>query len=253
MRKTIIVTDLTRMQEQRVCVGGYDEQNACIRPVLPHPGIQEYSLYARGVPFVYPFAVVEYDFLQHTPFPPHTEDHIFDPAGVKGCGVLPEDKRRGFLAQTMSPSVATIFQQPIHADVGFYVLDGTGPRSLGTVQPSGPICSAFQLDSTGALKPRIVFVDGAGVSYKLSVTDLTWRYYTDSLRQAHNWGEDALSAELNMQLKECAIFLRIGLARGWSQHPERCYLQVTGIHTFPDYLEGRTFADFAPQLPDDDW
>jgi hypothetical protein len=25
-----------------------------------------------------------------------------------------------------------------------------------------------------------------------------------------------------------------------------CYLQVNGIYTFPDYLEGKCFADFLP-------
>jgi hypothetical protein len=41
------------------------------------------------------------------------------------------------------------------------------------------------------------------------------------------------------------MFLRIGLARHWEKHPERCHLQITGIYTFPDYLNGRTFTDFA--------
>jgi hypothetical protein len=30
----------------------------------------------------------------------------------------------------------------------------------------------------------------------------------------------------------------------WQKFPERCYLQITGIYTFPDYLKGRTFIDF---------
>jgi hypothetical protein len=47
------------------------------------------------------------------------------------------------------------------------------------------------------------------------------------------------------------VYLRIGLARHW--HPDheqpknRCYLQITGVYTFPDYLGGRCFADFPPQ------
>ena len=36
------------------------------------------------------------------------------------------------------------------------------------------------------------------------------------------------------------------LARGWQKFPERCYLQITGVYTFPDYLEGKIFTDFAP-------
>ncbi|MGI6627904.1 MAG: hypothetical protein ACOX4K_06115 [Bacillota bacterium] len=41
------------------------------------------------------------------------------------------------------------------------------------------------------------------------------------------------------------VFFRIGLARGWSRYPDRCYLQITGVYTFPDYLDGKCFADFA--------
>jgi hypothetical protein len=48
-----------------------------------------------------------------------------------------------------------------------------------------------------------------------------------------------------------AVFLRIGLSRGWDRHPDRCYLQVTGVYSFPDYLQGRCFADLAPPtIPD---
>jgi len=43
------------------------------------------------------------------------------------------------------------------------------------------------------------------------------------------------------------IYLRLGLARPFKKSAAdepRCYLQVTGVHTFPDYLQGKTFADF---------
>jgi len=36
------------------------------------------------------------------------------------------------------------------------------------------------------------------------------------------------------------------LARGWERYPDRCYVQITGVYSFPDYLSGRCFADFAP-------
>jgi hypothetical protein len=45
------------------------------------------------------------------------------------------------------------------------------------------------------------------------------------------------------------VFLRVGLTRGWAKHPDRHYLQLTGVYSFPDYLQGRCFADLAP--PDD--
>ena len=41
-------------------------------------------------------------------------------------------------------------------------------------------------------------------------------------------------------------YLRIGLTRPrqLEHYPETCWTQVTGGYTFPDYLEGKTFADF---------
>lgn len=253
MKTKLTITDLTRMQEQRVCVAGYDEQGRCVRPVLPPPGILECSLYAAGKPFVFPFAVVEYELIQETPLPPHTEDALFDPASVRGCGSLDGGAAQDLLRHSLSGSVAALFEQPILADGGFYVMDGGGPRSLGTVQPQGPVEALFQVEAAGALKPRLRFTDGAGATYKLAVTDLAWRYCAEWRQRGELLTPDALAERFGAALRGKEVFLRIGLARGWSQHPDRCYLQVTGIHTFPDYLEGRTFADFAPEVEEDDW
>ncbi|MBC7263779.1 MAG: hypothetical protein H5T64_05395 [Chloroflexi bacterium] len=58
---------------------------------------------------------------------------------------------------------------------------------------------------------------------------------------------EEIRAEIKRQLHSATVFLRIGLARGWEKFPNRCYLQITGVHTFPDYLEGRSFTDFTPR------
>lgn len=253
MKTNLVITDLTRMQDQRVCVAGYDEQGRCVRPVLPPPGIQECSLYANGKSIIFPFASVTYDLIEHAPQPPHTEDYLFHPAAVQSGGALDMDDRPAFLLRTLSPNVAAIFGQPIYADAGHYVLDGSGPRSLGTVQPSRPPQVLFQTGQDGVIKPRLAFEDEAGAHYRLAVTDLAWRYQADFFRRTENLPVEALTARMQAALQSKAVFLRIGLARGWSKHPDRCYLQVTGIHTFPDYLGGRTFADFAPEPEEDDW
>jgi len=79
----------------------------------------------------------------------------------------------------------------------------------------------------------------------LSVTDLAWRYYCD--RKREQGGEPGeICSRLTSALKSSMVFLRIGLARGWEKFPDRCYLQITGVHTVPDYLQGKTFADLGP-------
>jgi hypothetical protein len=130
-----VITDLTRMQEGRVCVAGYDEHGQYIRPVLPPPGIQESSLYDRGHPIIFPFAVVEYELTKPHPQPPHTEDYRYNPMSVQFIESKTEAQRREVLERSLFESVSGIFEQPIQTDPGHFIMDGRGPRSLGTIQP----------------------------------------------------------------------------------------------------------------------
>ena len=50
---------------------------------------------------------------------------------------------------------------------------------------------------------------------------------------------------LDHNLENQKVYLRIGLAHGWKKFPERCYLQITGIYTFPDYLGGKNFSHYS--------
>jgi hypothetical protein len=76
-------------------------------------------------------------------------------------------------------------------------------------------------------------------------TDLTWNAYCESLRGPH-CEPPAIAARLTQILKTRPVYLRIGLSRKWVKNPGRCYLQLNGIYTFPDYLDGHTFADLRP-------
>lgn len=245
MRTLLAITDLTRMQEGRVCVAGYDKNGKCIRPVLPHPGMHERSLYSRGRPVVFPFAVVALDLLQPLPHAPHTEDHNFEPTSIRLIDQLDDKHKRSELTRTLFPTVKGIFEVPILTEPGHYVLDGQGPRSLGTVRPQWVIRAVYERAPEGKWKYRLGFVDGGGTTFWLTVTDLTWRYYNDHEQRAGHTPEQ-ISQDLTSRLKSSEVYLRVGLARGWERFPERCFLQITGVYTFPDYLNGQTFADFAP-------
>ena len=244
MKKLITITDVTRMQQGRVCIAGYDQQGNCIRPVLPPPGIMERSLYSGGSPIVFPFAVVEYELTVPDPKPPHTEDYRYKPGSTRLIKRLTDEERRAILTNTIFKSVSEIFEQPIQTDPGFYVVEGQGPRSIGTIQPLRIIKVVNEQSSENKPKYRIGFVDRKKSTFWLTVTDLGWRYFIDwQIREGSNFSET--SSRLTGILKGSEVYLRVGLARGWEKFPERCFLQVTGIYTFPDYLEGRTFADFA--------
>jgi len=244
MMTQIVITDLTRMHRGMVCIAGYDKDHQCIRHTLPPPGIPEQSLWSGNTVKIFPFALVEFDLRVRLPQPPHTEDWHYLPDSTRYIRTVYD--RKTILSWSLYESVGTIFDQPIHDDFGFYVMDCQGPRSLGTVHPVEITRFIYQQDSEGTWDYRIEFVDGQGKSFKLKITDLTWHYYCNSLR-----GEDRdptqIAQELTMRARANEVYLRIGLSRSWPKFPDRCYLQVNGIYTFPDYLDGKTFADFTRQ------
>lgn len=244
MKQAMLVTDVTRMQPPWVCVAGYLRDYTLVRPkLLNERGLTENFLFFGNIPIIKPFAVVELDFLKQDPHPPHTEDWYIDPA-YKALKQerLPEERILAFLNRILDSDVASIFGAEIHREPGYYVKAGQGTRSLGTIQPKEIIAFLYTPKRDG-WDYRLCFTDQSGAYYRLAITDLSFRYYCDYLRRQGHRPEE-ISLGLMRRWRESLIFLRIGLARGWERHPDRCYLQVTGIYTFPDYLEGRCFADF---------
>ena len=246
MKRQIAITDLTRMRVPNVCIAGYTKDGACLRPIVPFRGIPEWFLRKDDRLIIRPFAVVEFDFVCPVLEAPHTEDWEIDRFHRRLITAqLPEEKKLRLLEKTASDSVAEIFGAKIHSDFGFYVQAGEGERSLGTICPAEITSLVYELKYNGKWDYRIVFKDQGAQTYRLAITDLTYRHYLDYGRIRLNYPLDELVSRLTRAFNQRTTFLRIGLARLWEKFPDRCYLQVTGIYTFPDYLSGRTFTDFA--------
>ncbi|MGH2531014.1 MAG: dual OB domain-containing protein [Thermomicrobiales bacterium] len=249
-RRPVIITDLTRMGGERVCIAGYVKEGldaySCVRPLFRNGTLDERWLYVHGDPVVRPFAVVELDFVQARPQPPHTEDWHVAPGHRERIRLLDEDERWDLLTRIDDGAVSEIFGTEIHHEVGDYLLDGQGSRSLGTIFPArvnevvyGP------RPVTNRWEYRIGFEDQSGRGYRLTVTDLAFRYGLDHARTERVLSPTKLSERMTAFFQRADhVALRIGLARGWEKHPERCYLQITGVYTRPDYLSGRCHADF---------
>jgi hypothetical protein len=242
MNTKLVITDLTRMYRGMVCIAGYNKDHQCIRPTLPPPGISEKSLIQTGQAIIFPFALVEFDLLQPDPNPPHTEDYRFTPDSPHFIRKVEDHK--AVLHWSLFETISAIFEQPIHDDFGFYVMDCQGTRSVGTIRPRNIVKVAYGPGIEGPWDYRLMFYDHEDQLYRLKITDLTWQYYCDSLR-GENHEPVQIASELTSMLKSREVFLRVGLARGWIKYPDRCYLQINGIYTFPNYLEGKTFADIA--------
>lgn len=244
MKTTLLITDVTRMGGQRVCVAGVKKDGTCIRPVLPH-GINEHLLYQSGLAVVRPFAKITLELTEYLPQPPHTEDWEYEPDSLRFEGMLEYSKREKLLDWIIDPSVSSIFGAQIYSDFGFYLREGEGTRSLGTIKPLQIELFDHNCDY-GPWDYRLYFTDEEGCQYRLKITDLSLNYYVNYLREKKHLNCEQISQQLTREFQESKVYLRIGLTRPtWPKHPHCCALQITGVYSFPDYLERRCFADFT--------
>ncbi len=251
MLETLVITDLTQMKDpDRVCLVGISESGRCIRPVdeVREKGVSKDLLFPgkvlayRGKPIIYPRAKVQFD-LHPMPLKlPHREDQGFDPASIKSKGRCTDDEWEEVLRKSSYQNVSQIFGDALKDNK--WVPPGTGTSSIGSL--SGPEIVALEL-SAHSIKPRLVFKDASGQGFNLPASDLAlWRICYACLKRK---GQDPeqFAAEVFHPMKQAArVYLRLGLSRPWVQpgcSEARCYVQVTGVHTFPDYLKGKTWAE----------
>ena len=84
------------------------------------------------------------------------------------------------------------------------------------------------------------------------MTDLAFRAYLDWLRVNGEIPAILAAQRLTKALRAAdRLHVLVGLTLGdWEEHLGRCFLQVTGVYSFPDYLAGRCYADFFPPPPE---
>jgi hypothetical protein len=240
----ILITDLTRMGSDWVCIAGVNYDFVTVRPEFAQGGIDKMFIFRDAKPIIYPRAVVE---MQVKPkralTPPHLEDHLWtETEKTNLLRVVKDDRWRNALQRTSFPSVEKIFETKLLHD-NKNIAPATGKRSLGTIKPKSIELFLFKtLERNGIEYPdwRLFFTDEAdNVFEHVKINDLSLQSYT--LGMAKDKTPKQINAKLNSILKSSETWLRIGVTRpyeGW------CWLQVTGIYTFPDYLKGRCFADF---------
>lgn len=243
MMTQVTITDLTRMQYGNVCIAGYTPELRCIRPLFAKGGISEAWLFQPGGIAIRPFAVIDFQIEQPIPDPPHSEDCIIDPV-YRVVRQMPSDERRALLNAICDSAVAAIFGAELHEESRWYIMAHQGQHSLGTVRAT--IEEVIYQQHPDRWEYSLAFADATGARYRLGVVDLALRASFDCLRERYGVEPDEVARRFMAAIhdRQADVFLRIGLSRGWVKHPDRCYLQVTGIHTFPDYLRGKCFADF---------
>src|SRR4030042_2631374 len=248
MNKTIVITDLTKMQGDRVCIAGLDRDGKCIRPIIKRFGedITRSHLYIGDKLVIRPRAKVRFDFYPVRTAPPHIEDLGFDPATIRHEGFCDDSEWESILRASLSPSVADIYDGLLQKP--HWVEPGARTRSLGTV--TGVQVAGMSFEQRGGKREyRASFVDGTGCRYdRVIINDLMFRAFADSKVTRLTSTVRAAREIENIMIGVEHLYLRLGLARPWlnaNSGKKECWMQVTGIHTFPDYLGGESGGDLC--------
>lgn len=243
MRELIAITDVTEMWASQVCIAGVTQEFECIRPVI-EGGVQIWDLYKHDKPIIYPGAKVWMDFSPAQITPPHIEDLTFDPKTVELKDAFEGQYWETLLRKTSSESVQAIFDGNLKER---QIAPGTQTRSLGTI---GDV-TILNLDVDTRYDHRSVlrmdFRDASGeVHSRFPVNDLAFRGRFAQLASRDLTVTQVADMLLDSLGQANQTYLRIGLARPTAigNYPETCWVQVTGVYTFPDYLDGRNWAAF---------
>ncbi|MEZ4505640.1 MAG: hypothetical protein R2848_07180 [Thermomicrobiales bacterium] len=263
VRKRIVVTDLTRMARPDVCLAGIEAESPhnCIRPQLM-PALGERALHpdeqwlyaAKGGP-VRPFSIISFDAFRRFPSPPHTEDWHVSDAPVRVESILEEAERRALLESIEQPSIDEMFGAPVK-----WNQDPEGMRFSGRVEPRSGTASLGTLridlhnvtvsaNPDGSLRYYVDFSDSSSTWNQARITDLSFLYWVDGLLRSLDGSIAELRRSLQSIFRAASLesWLRVGLARPFvprGGNEPMCYVHVTGIYTFPDYLHGAAWCDF---------
>ena len=124
---------------------------------------------------------------------------------------------------------------------------GTDTRSLGTIKNVDVqnITAERRYDRPTL---RMDFEDESGdLHQRFPVNDLAFRGLLGELADQHTSEQQAAEVLLGRIREADRVYLRVGLARPTEigNYEKACWVQITGVYTFLEYLNGRTWADFV--------
>ena len=164
MLKQIIITGITNMSENFICISGYDKEGEkYIRPVLSQGQLTEQFLFAYN-DNIQLGSILELDFIPpiSASSPPHIEDTLFNQFSGRVLDKLNKKQFQEFIASIADRCVEDIFGYEIELFKGQPVLpQGTGNRSLGTI-----ICRKCTIVIDHLGKARCDFIDQCGNEFR---------------------------------------------------------------------------------------
>lgn len=240
MKRTIIITDLTRFKagNPNVCTAGIDRATGeCIRP-MPYLSFSDCSRLR-----ILPGGILtgEFTFAKNRNAP-HTEDCNYQ--GLKFAGPCSGVEFRDILVKSCFADVEAGFEFVLPAGEKLVSTGHSVQRSIITLQVT-PDSIEIVEDSYKPGSIKLHFTDSSGRRHRyLPITDLGFYDYAQRHRDSGALAE--LNAEIASQ-KE--VFLRIGLSRNFRnpQGKEGYWMQANGIYTFPTVL--RYIRSYPPTEP----
>lgn len=247
----VLILDVTRMKEDKICIAGlYHEPEKGyreIRPVPPFGNIHIDFLNLRSGETVEPFTVLKLKLKRQAGSPPHTEDVVFEDryaGSVKFVKKSTPEKCRKILESISSASLGEIFGEKLVANRFIYECEGAA--SLGCLavdQVRGPYINVKDYDDE---KQKMEIRIGLMLENKLEyypVVELRLYNYVKAEVAGGKQPED-IGKDLQRRLARLSpVYLRVGLTRPWRKISDgdedprkKCYVQILGIHTFPDFL-----------------
>lgn len=220
-----MITHLTRMRDETICVAGIDpESGEHLRPLLAAEDdrMTRALLSERGGPFEFG-TLVELGETEPCPKAPHIEDHVFDPAAARNLGRIEPASLTALLDAVAVRSARNAFGTALQRRGEKYATDpGEGERSLAVIRLRGP--AALELDPRNHLFLRF---ESAAQPTLARLTDL--RFYGADGHSLNHDLIDAVSARLRAGSE---AFAMLGLGRAWQgsgDDAKRHWLQANGV------------------------
>ena len=172
MQRTLVITDLTYMWADMVCIAGVGEYGECVRPIIDD-GVRQHHLFRDGLLLVFPRARVEFDLFPTETRRPHIEDYTFLPESIAYRGLCTDYEWEALLRRTSEAGIEALFDGLLQG--GRRVPPDSLTKSLGTI---GDVNAHEVLvdESQGRRQFRMNFTDSTGTKYeRYPINDLALR------------------------------------------------------------------------------
>jgi hypothetical protein len=218
----LLITEVTEIHRGTYCVAAWDAAGRrMVRPLPDGINWTRAQIDGRRIVPGARIAVTPNRIRPRGGYPHRTEDLPVDPSPIQRLADVPAD----WFAAAAPPLAATLAAafggqiRFVHVSLGHrrgaHVISGTPVNSLHGVRiPSRMLCFVEEDD-----RPRALLRD-AEARYDLPVT-------SRALREV--WRANGVAAVRRTLPVDTPLHVRVGLARGWGDRADKCYVMLNGV------------------------